>query len=162
MVNYICAALLLLLLTRCQQETSIEPGQFEEAGIEADGVQFGQEITLPELGQVTLYGEDVPRKLYLSARKITDSRCPEDVTCITYGAASIVLSASNSQGKNEDIQLCIGSCDNGFRSIDSVTAVVGETLYSFSLIDVTPFPERSKAGVRKKAKLLVEKIGTSL
>ncbi|GAA4443886.1 hypothetical protein GCM10023188_45060 [Pontibacter saemangeumensis] len=160
MTSYLYIPLLLLGLLQCQRETITEPEQPAGASIVTGGVKFGQEFTLQQFDQVTLYGGDTPRKLHLTAQQLTDSRCPANATCVHYGSAALVLSASNSQGKIDNIQLCIGACGTGgVRSTHSVTAAVGETAYRFSLVDVEPFPGLEKEGEAKVARLLVEKIG---
>lgn len=158
MPNYLYTLFLLLLL-QCQSEPTTEPKQTDEAYEVTEGIKFGQEVTLQQADQVTLYGGDTPRNLHVSVEQLTDARCPANVTCVHYGTATVVLSASNSQGKNEHIPLCLGNCGGGAnRSTHRVTAAVGETAYIFSLVDVKPFPGLEKRGEVKQARLIVEKI----
>ena len=163
MTNLLYIPLLLLGLSQCQRESLTAPEE-QPAGAPTvmDGIKFGQEFTLQQFEQVTLYGGDTPRKLHLSAQQLTDSRCPANVTCVHYGSAALVLSASNSQGKNDHILLCIGDCGvGGMRTMHTVTAAVGETAYRFSLVEVKPFSGQEKKDEAKLARLLVEKIGNA-
>jgi len=163
MTNLLYIPLLLLGLSQCQREPLQEPeAQTASIPTVTDGIKFGQEFTLQQFGQVTLYGGDTPRKLHISAQQLTDSRCPANMTCVHYGSAGLVLSASNSQGKNDYILLCIGDCGvGGMRTTHSVTAAVGETAYRFTLVEVKPFPGQEKKDETKMARLLVEKIGNA-
>lgn len=159
MMNYMYPALLTLLMLQYQNEPATEQSRSAEASVVTDGVKFGQEFTLERLGQVTVYGGEAPRRLHLNAEQLADSRCPADVMCVQYGKATVVLSASNSQGENNNIELCIGDCGAGAtRSTHSITATVGETDYSFTLKEVQPFSGLEKEGEVQKARLVVEKI----
>lgn len=160
MLNYLYAPLLMLLLLQCHNDTVTEPDKPTSAHAVAEGVKFGQEFTVQQFDQVTLYGGDTPRKLHVTAQQLYDSRCPANATCVQYGSASLVLSASNSQGKADNIQLCIGACGaGGIHSTHSVTVAVGETAYIFRLVEVQPFPGLERKGDAKVARLIVEKIG---
>lgn len=71
-----------------------------------------------------------------------------------------MLSASNSEGENQHIGLCIGDCGAGAnQSTHTMEAVVGETNYSFTLLEVQPFPGLEKEGEMQQARLVVEKSG---
>ena len=162
MTNLLYIPLLLLGLLQCQRESITEPEQPAGASTVTEGVKFGQEFTLQQFEQVTLYGGDTPRKLHISAQQLTDSRCPANTTCVHYGSAALVLSVSNSQGKTDNILLCIGDCGvSGMRTTHSVTAAVGEATYRFSLVGVKPFPGLEKKDEAKLARLIVEKIGNA-
>ncbi|RDV14721.1 hypothetical protein DXT99_13745 [Pontibacter diazotrophicus] len=159
MMNYIYPALLTFLVLQCQKEPGNQPNQHTAAYAVSDGVQFGQEFTVERLEHVIVYGGETPRRLHVSARQLADSRCPADVMCVQYGKATVVLSASNSQGENDSIELCLGDCGEGAnRSAHIVQATVGESIYSFTLREVQPFPGLEKEGEVQKARLVVEKV----
>lgn len=161
-MNYVYPVLLTLLVLQCQDEPTARPDQAAEEYAVTDGVKFGQEFILQRLEQVTVYGGEAPRRLHITAQQLADSRCPANVNCVQYGKAAVVLSASNSAGENQQIELCIGDCGAGAnRSTHSVTATVGETNYSFTLLDVQPFPGLEKEGEVQKVRLVVEKLDSA-
>jgi hypothetical protein len=130
MMNYIYPVLLLMMLGQCHDEQATMPDQQTQAASANDGIAFGIPFSLQQLDQVTLSGGEAPRLLHVSAQQLSDSRCPANVMCVQYGNATVVLEASNSQGKNEHIELCIGDCGAGnMQSTDTVTAAVGATNY---------------------------------
>lgn len=162
MMNYIYPALLTLLMLQCQNESATQPNQRTDEAIVSDGVKFGQEFTLKRFEQAVVYGGEAPRRLHVNAQQLEDSRCPANVMCVQYGKATVVLSASNSQGENKNIELCLGDCGGGAnRSTHTVQATVGESLYSFTLKEMQPFPGLEKQGEGKKARLIVEKAGAT-
>ena len=161
-MNYVYPVLLTLLVLQCQDEPTTKPDQATEEYAVTDGVKFGKELTLQRLEQVIVYGGEAPRRLHVTAQQLADSRCPAGVNCVQYGKAAVVLSASNSEGENQHIELCIGDCGAGAnRSTHSVTATVGETNYSFTLLEVQPFPGLEKEEEMQKARLVVEKLATA-
>jgi hypothetical protein len=151
--------LLLMMLGQCHDEPATMPNQQRQTPAKNDGIAFGTTFSLQQHDQVTLSGGEVPRLLHVSAQQLSDSRCPANVMCVQYGNATVVLEASNSQGKNEHIELCLGDCGAGnMQSTDTVTASVGATNYRFTLTEVSPFPGMEQEGDVKKAKLVVEKL----
>lgn len=146
----------LALFTQCQpDESELSAAVKQEAG----DVKFGQEIPLQHLEQVTYAGGDVPRRLIVNLKALQDSRCPVNVDCITAGNAKVVLRASNSQGTEENIQLCLGDCQTGApHETDAVTTKVGDVEYRFTLKAVEPYPGLEHEGQVQKARLVVEKI----
>lgn len=156
MLKLIYTLLAISLLTHCQpEETSLHTEIQSESG----DVKFGQEVLLQHHEQVTLFGGEVPRRLIVSLENIQDSRCPANANCVTAGNATIVLRASNSQGVNENIQLCIGACSSEpMRDTHTVTAQVGELNYQFTLKEVKPYPGLEKEGEEQKARLIVKKL----
>ncbi|PRY06748.1 hypothetical protein CLV24_12614 [Pontibacter ummariensis] len=160
MKKYAYTVFLLLLFAQCQQEGNPRVFQSrEEQVVVTDGVKFGQEFSLAYYEETTVYGNQVPRRLNLYVKYLNDSRCPANAMCMQYGNATVVLSASNSQGKSEHIELCIGACGTEpIRSTYSVTAAVGQTKYTFTLKEVRPFPGMEQEGEVKKAVLVVEKV----
>lgn len=162
MMNYIYPALLTLLLMHCQNEPATQLNQRADEAIVNDGVKFGQEFTLERFEQAIVYGGEAPRRLHVSAQELEDSRCPANVMCVQYGKATVVLSASNSQGENKNIGLCLGDCGGGAnRNAHTVQATVGGTLYSFTLKEVQPFPGLEKEGEGNKIRLIVQKAGAT-
>ncbi|MHC2993101.1 hypothetical protein OB13_16515 [Pontibacter sp. HJ8] len=156
MLKLIYPLLALALLTQCQQE---ETPLHTETQSESSDLKFGQEVLLQHREQVTLFGGDVPRRLIVSLEGIQDSRCPANANCVTAGSASIILRASNSQGSNDKIELCIGDCSpEPPRNTHTVTALVGETTYRFTLKEVKPYPGLEIEGEVQKARLVVEKL----
>lgn len=156
MLKLIYPLLGMALLTQCQPEETELMTTVQKAPGE---LKFGQEVPLQHLEQVTLSGGDVPRRLIVSVKNIQDSRCPEDTNCITAGNATVVVRASNSQGTNENIALCLGDCETGTpRETDTVTAEVGDINYRFTLKEVKPYPGQEHEGEVQKAQLVVEKI----
>ncbi len=109
--------------------------------------------------QVLLSGGAAPRKLYLVLKELNDSRCPANAVCVHYGSASVLLSLSNSQGKNEAVALCIGACSTTTpRNTQTLTTQVGQTTYKITLKEIKPFPGLEKFGDAKQAVLRVEKL----
>lgn len=161
MGNYIYPALLMLLILQCQNEPATQPNQQTVETIVSDGVKFGQEFTLELFEQVIVFGGEAPRRLHVNVQQLEDSRCPANVMCVQYGKATVVLSASNSQGENKSIELCLGDCGGANRSAHTVQSTVGESLYSFTLKEVQPFPGLEKKGEGKKARIIVEKAGAT-
>ena len=156
MIKLFYPLLALALLTQCQQEETYES---IEVTRETGDLKFGQEALLQKFGQITLYGDEVPRRLIVSLKEIEDSRCPKDVDCVTAGNASVTLRASNSQGVNENIVLCIGDCGaEGARETHTVAAEVGGVNYKFTLKAVKPYPGQEHEGEVQKAQLVVEKV----
>lgn len=159
MINYMYPLLLLMMVGQCNNESATTPKQQTQTAATNDGIVFGSEFGLQQYEQVTLSGGEAPRRLHVSAQLLSDSRCPANVNCVQYGNASVVLSAANSQGKNEQIELCIGDCGkDAMKSTDTVTAAVGATNYRFTLVEIAPFPGMEQEGDIKRAKLVVEKV----
>jgi hypothetical protein len=156
MLKLIYPLLGLALFTQCQPE---ETELTTTVAKESNELKFGQEVPVQYLEQVTLAGGDVPRRLIVSVENIQDSRCPENTDCITAGSATVVVRASNSQGTNENIQLCLGDCDSEApQEVDAVTAEVCDVNYRFTLKDVAPYPGLAQEGEVQMARLVVEKI----
>ncbi|EJF11430.1 hypothetical protein [Pontibacter sp. BAB1700] len=156
MIKLFYPLLALALFTQCQQDESYETTEFKK---DTDDLKFGQEALLQQYGQITLYGEEVPRRLIVSLKSIEDSRCPTDVNCVTAGNASVLLRASNSHGVNENITLCIGDCGtDAARETHTIEAAVGDVSYKFTLKGVRPYPGQAHEGEVQKAQLVVEKL----
>lgn len=155
MIKLFYPLLALALLTECQPEEVHEVASSRQ---EDGDLKFGQEALLQQYGQITMYGEGVPRRLIVALKSIQDSRCPTDVTCVTAGNATVALRASNSQGANENITLCIGDCGTaGARETHTLAAEVGGVSYTFTLKGVKPYPGQAHEGEVQKAALVVEK-----
>lgn len=156
MLKLIYPLLGLALFTQCQLEETEVPTTVAK---ESNELKFGQEVPVKYLEQVTLAGGEVPRRLIIAVKNIQDSRCPENTNCITAGNATVVVRASNSQGSNENIELCLGDCETGTpQETDAVTAAVGDVNYRFTLKQVGPYPGLEHDGEEQKARLIVEKI----
>jgi hypothetical protein len=155
MLKYFIPLLLLFTFTQCQQEvTYTNP----EAWGNDEGINFGQEFSLQQYEQIILFGGETPRRLYLTLKQINDSRCPANANCVQAGNANITLTASNSQGKDEKIELCIGDCGNGsIRETHTVIAPIGEASYEITLKHVKPYPGLAHEGEVKKAVLVVKR-----
>lgn len=156
MRTFILFLLTLLLFSQCQQD-DLSPNV--ETRNAAGDLVYGSEFTLQLHEQVSLSVDNEPGKTYLTFKSLADSRCPSNANCVSYGNAVAVLSASNSQGKNEHIELCIGTCSpDPFRETHTKKVQVGQTFYNITLKEVQPYPEIGKKEVAKKVKLIVEKL----
>ncbi|MDX5419955.1 MAG: hypothetical protein LPK07_00430 [Hymenobacteraceae bacterium] len=155
MIRLFYPLLALALFTQCQQDQSFQTTEYIQ---ETGDLKFGQEALLQHFGQITLYGEEVPRRLIVSVKSIEDSRCPANANCVTAGKATVALRASNSQGVNDNITLCIGDCGTDkTQETHTVEAEVGGINYSFTLKGVKPYPGQAHEGEVQKAQLVVEK-----
>ncbi|MCC9166234.1 hypothetical protein [Pontibacter harenae] len=135
MLKLIYPLCMFLLLWQCQDETTQTSS--EQYTVTDDGIKFGQEFSLYKGDAITLYGGEALRRLHLMLEQLNDSRCPANANCNHYGSAAAKFSAANSQGKNENIELCIGNCAPGdMRSTHTVTLAVGQTNYKITLKDV--------------------------
>ena len=160
MIKLFYPLLALALLTECQPEEvhEVASSRQESSRQEEGDLKFGKEALLQQYGQITMYGEGVPRRLIVSLKSIHDSRCPTDVDCVMAGNATVALRASNSQGANENITLCIGDCGtDGTRETHTLAAEVGGVNYNFTLKNVKPYPGQAHEGEVQKAALVVEK-----
>ncbi|TXK27720.1 hypothetical protein FVR03_21055 [Pontibacter qinzhouensis] len=150
--------LLALLLWNCQ----VDPASLQAPATTQtliDGIPFKKEFSIQAGEQVVLAGGEAPRKLHLALKQLNDSRCPDQVTCVQYGAASVLLSVANSQGKNDSLELCIGGCTGQTpRSTHTVTVLIGQTSYSITLKEIKPYPGLEKFEDVKQAVLVVEKL----
>ena len=156
MSRYFYLMMVALLCWNCQPETAYTPPAVET---QSEGIHFKQEFSMQAGEQVLLSGGTAPRKLHLTLQQLNDSRCPANATCVHYGAASVLLSLSNSQGRNDTVELCIGACSNEPpRHTHTVTIKVGQTSYKITLKEIKPFPGLEKFGDVKQAVLVVEKL----
>ncbi len=147
--------LLLVLSTQCKPDETFTGLETQE---EISGIRFGEEFTVQRNEQVILVGEDVPKKLYVEVKEVIDSRCPADVNCVQYGSANVIISLSNSQGKNDNVSLCIGSCNNAMQETHTLAVEIGQTSYRISLKQVSPYPGTGGNNEELKVKLIVNRI----
>ncbi|MDO6389770.1 hypothetical protein Q4E40_06505 [Pontibacter sp. BT731] len=122
---------------------------------------LGQEIKLQE-GQSALYqntGYDVAAVVKLKVEDVSDSRCPSDVVCFTYGRVEVTLAVGSGNGKGETITMCLGDCDGGSRFEDTAKVVVGALPYEIRLQSVTPLPTiKDKFSQTKEVQLVLERL----
>ncbi|WP_125185173.1 hypothetical protein [Botryobacter ruber] len=150
MLKYLHPLLLLLLFWQCQNDNMLASPETDTKSITGK-----QEFSLQVGEQVQVAG--TPDKLQLKLQNLNDSRCPANANCVHYGSATVLLLATDSNGKTENIELCIGSCGSGpLRSTHTVTTLSGNTTYSITLKEVQPYPGLEQKGDVKKAILVVE------
>ena len=153
MLKYIHPLFMLLLFWQCQNDTMLASPETDAKSVTAKqefSLQVGEQVQVAETG--------ASDKLQLKLRNLNDSRCPANANCVHYGSATVLLLATDSNGKNENIELCIGSCGSGpIRDTHTVTTPSGNTTYRITLKGVQPYPGLEQEGDVKKAILLVEK-----
>ncbi|MFT2011366.1 hypothetical protein ACMA1I_22025 [Pontibacter sp. 13R65] len=150
--------ILAMFLWNCQSDSDLL-NETAATKTSAEGIPFKQEFSIKMGEQVILTGGEAPRKLHLWLKELNDSRCPANATCVHYGAASILLSASNSQGKNDTIEMCIGGCYNQEpRNTHTITTQIGQVTYKITLKEIRPFPGLEQDADTKQAVLQVEKL----
>ncbi|MCE6992691.1 hypothetical protein [Dyadobacter sp. CY323] len=97
-----------------------------------EGLKYKETVTINDVPKATLTFFDV-----------VDSRCPEGVTCIWGGNATVDLLLSGvttEGGVNEHVKLCIGTCDAKVAGDTLVRNFAGQQ-YRFVLQDVKPYPK---------------------
>ncbi|RAU82373.1 hypothetical protein [Pontibacter arcticus] len=158
MLKTVFTILTVVLMAQCGDETATSQAQNADTPMQTNGQNFGQEVRVDHQNKATIGSGDAA--LTVTFQDLIDSRCPENVNCIQYGKAEVTLSATNQQGTNERIKLCLGDCQQGqaIRETDSVTTFVGQTKYTFTLKKVEPYPGTEQQDDTKKVRLVVEKL----
>lgn len=158
MLKTVFTMLTVVLMAQCGDETATSQAQNTDTPMQTNGQNFGQEVRVDYQNKATIGSGDAA--LTVTFQELMDSRCPENVNCIQHGKAEVILSATNQQGTNERIKLCLGDCQQGqaIRETDSVTTFVGQTKYTFSLRNVNPYPGSEEDGETKYVRLIVEKL----
>ncbi|MEJ6980118.1 hypothetical protein WG906_06635 [Pedobacter sp. P351] len=64
-----------------------------------------------DLYQNELVHLDAKHKLNFEATEINDSRCPEGVTCVWEGYASVIIKVKSENTDITDLKLCTGACN---------------------------------------------------
>ena len=93
---------------------------------------LNKEITLYPNKEVRLGNNETFK---LEAVEINDSRCPEGVTCIWQGFASVAIKATYQDKNSININLCLGACNTIGKSSEQVINVKGAT-YKVSLLEI--------------------------
>lgn len=84
----------------------------------------------------------------LTVTKISDSRCPSDVTCVWAGQANVNVELRDQAGTLQATDLCLGACQN-----DSATVVLDAVPYWLTLTAVDPYPVSSAPSPTQTAAL---------
>lgn len=149
MANYLITFMLVLLMSQCRDT------QTSELMPQDDGGKFGQVVTLEQGQEITLANGQQSLKLRIG--KLVDSRCPEDVSCIWQGNATVTLEATNATGSNKQLTLCIGDCrPDPIREQHTVTATVGDKIYNITLQAVLPYPNTLEEVTANAVELIVQ------
>ena len=127
-------ALLFLLSGACKKESA---------------AFLNKEITLHPNTELTLGNHDAVK---LKVVEINDSRCPEGVTCIWQGFASVLIKAIYQDKDSIDIDLCLGACTTVGKSSVQVIDIKGAT-YKVKLLAI----EKDK-GKNLKAIVMISKL----
>ncbi|RIJ33470.1 hypothetical protein [Pontibacter oryzae] len=149
MANYLITFMLVLLMSQCRDTQTTEPMPQSNSG------KFGQVFTLEQGQEITLTNDK--ESLNLGISKLVDSRCPEDVSCIWQGNATLTLEASNASESKKQLTLCIGDCrPDPVREEHTIRATIGGKAYSITLQNVTPYPNTQEQITANAVTLLVE------
>jgi hypothetical protein len=114
---------ILFLVNTCENSKSVHP------------VELNQEFQLKFQEAAKLKAEDIAIRF---TSLIQESRCPQEVHCITAGKAEIALQLGKGKEKTEQIQL----------STEPPSNEVSYDKYRIKLLDVLPYP---KAGEQNDA-----------
>jgi hypothetical protein len=113
-------------------------------------VQDGQFVTLT-------WGEE-DKYIDLQVIDIDDSRCPDDVVCVRFGEAEVIIGINGTEEIVNILELCIGDCPQRSQrpiSADTAQVELDNVGYAVILNDVVPFPTTTNQSVTKKAVLKV-------
>ncbi|PVY41784.1 hypothetical protein [Pontibacter virosus] len=150
MKNLFFVATLLCLLLSCSKED-----------LGTVNAMLGQEIKLKE-GQAALYNNSGPEAVHivrLMVEHVSDSRCPSDVVCVTYGRVEVKLRVETGEGIGETITMCLGDCAGGSKSEDAAVVVIGAIPYTIRLLGVAPLPStKDKSSKTKEVQLVLERL----
>ena len=98
-------------------------------------------------GQPVKIGET--ENLQLEATEITDSRCPENVTCIWEGYAAATLKISQNGESIKTVDLCLGGCNVvGKQTKETVT--IDGTMFEIAMKEINATGDKSYAVVQVK------------
>ena len=125
--------LLLVLFTglmACNQENYMQKEGFCTALPTNDTVVFGYASPVPVFA-------GCEKNLQATISRIDDSRCPQGVQCVWAGKAAVTLEMNNGFSINLEKD----------KLVDTVYA--GKH-YSFTLVDVTPYPSTQQTGPNDK------------
>lgn len=105
-------------------------------------------VTLPETIRLSEgHSERVLDGLFLQVNELTDSRCPIGKQCIWYGNVDIVLTAQV-LNEQQTLHFCLGACQQGQNTRDSVNVRFASAQYRVVLTEVTPYPGTTSGGLR--------------
>jgi hypothetical protein len=129
------------ILSACQTSNGLE---------ENNVVPFGEDVALTTGMPVRLTdkadkADKAANDIIINLHRITESRCPEGVNCITAGNVMVQLMVSADNVNPQTVSMCLGDCigDNGARRIvetDSMDVRVAQQGYKIYLKAVEPYP----------------------
>ncbi len=108
--------------------------------------ELNQTIKLQNKQSTTV--KAVGTDVQLTVTKISDSRCPSDVTCVWQGAATVNVELRDRAGTLQATDLCLGGCQN-----DSAAVVLDAVPYWLCLTAVDPYPLASAPSPNQTAAL---------
>jgi len=117
-----------------------------------------QLIEVHEGQLVTLTWGEAEKYIDLNVIDIDDSRCPDDVVCVRFGEAEVMVSVNGAEEIVNIVDLCIGDCpqrNQGSISADTAFVELDNEDYVVILSDVVPFPTTTNQSTPKKAVLKV-------
>jgi hypothetical protein len=125
-------------LSACQTSTGLD---------ENIVLPFGVDVTLAKglPYRFTDKSDKAVNDIIVNLHKITESRCPEGVNCITAGNVIVQFMISADNTNPQTVSMCLGDCvdDNGTRRIvetDSLAVIVAQQNYKLYLKAVEPYP----------------------
>lgn len=97
--------------------------------------------------------------LQVRLEHVRESRCPSDVTCVTYGQAVAALRVRDGNGTNQLLTMCLGECSGSFNQTDTATFVAHAATYRVVLLEINPYPDTGQpADTKKDVKLQVDRL----
>ena len=147
MKNILLGVLSCLYLLGCQSDSNSPIAE-----------KFGDIFQIKSGEEAWLSGASAKSDLKVIVESITDSRCPEGVTCIWAGNAQVKLTLSDA-GDRQEVDLCIGSCYlegdqyGSFTEQDTISVTVASQHYEVILKAVLPYPTQDNSTAEKEAVL---------
>lgn len=120
---------LAMLLGGCKKEATPTPN------VDAP---FNQRFLLRYERSAALPAQSAP-ELTVTIDDVVDTRCPQNITCLSPGDVRAVVGVKNQAGERQTATLCLG-CDPSTKLSDSAVVQTNNRRYVLLLSDVTPVP----------------------
>ncbi len=131
-------------LTGCQKDESVAP---------RIGAPFNQQVALHQQQSGAFPSQRAP-ELTVTVDKISDSRCPEDVTCIWAGEVETTLTVRGENGTAQALTLKLSGLSP---RQDSATVQADGRRYLVVLHAVAPHPKRNSGPQPKSVVISVRR-----
>lgn len=125
----------------------------EKSSLTPDAVSFGEKAILKS-SEAIYFGSTAENAFKLTIQEISDSRCPEAVTCIWAGEAVVKLSIKN---LTDSVAFALKISPSKSSGPDTLDFNLQKQAYRAILYNVSPYPKMGNQDTSKATITLIKK-----